>query len=144
MRIDWRAICGPALATAAALVAAAADRTLLDVPGLAPLFVCIAAVAASLSGLASGMVSAAIAVTASALLFLHHRGVAGYDGSELAGLAVLALTAAATALIAGLSRQKMVDALSRERARHATAARPAPGPGQIDIGGGRVGSGTPR
>src|SRR4051812_50102552 len=70
MRIDWRAICGPALATAAALVAAAADRTLLAVPGLAPLFVCIAAVAASLSGLASGMVSAAIAVPASSLLFL--------------------------------------------------------------------------
>jgi PAS domain-containing protein len=134
MRIDWRAICGPCLATAAALVAAAADRTLLAVPGLAPLFVCIAAVAASLSGLASGMVSAAIAVTASALLFLHHRGLAGYDSSELEGLAVLALTAAATALIAGLSRQKTVDALSRERARYATAARLASALDQIDIG----------
>src|SRR3954463_9154325 len=134
MQIDWRAVCGPALATATAVIAIAADRTLVSVPGLAPLFVCIAAVAASLSGLASGMVSAAIAVTASALLFLHHRGVAGYDGSELATLAVLALTAAAAALIAGLSRQKMVDALSRERARHATAARLASALDQIDIG----------
>src|SRR3954466_1674792 len=123
MQIDWRAVCGPALATATALIAIAADRTLVSIPSLAPLFVCIVAFAASLSGLASGMVSAAIAVAASALFFLNHRTTPGYDASGLAGVVMLALTAAGTALITGLLRQKMVDALGWQRARHATASR---------------------
>ena len=134
MQIDWRAICGPALATATALIAIAADRTLVTVPNPAPLFVCIVAFAASLSGLASGMVSAAIAVASSALFYLHHRATPGYDVSDLVRLALLALTAAATALITGLLRQKMVDALSSERARHTTAARLASALDEIDIG----------
>src|SRR5438128_8559180 len=134
MQLDWRAICGPALATATALIAIAADRTLVSVPNLAPLFVCIVAFAASLSGVASGMVSAAIAVTSSALFFLNHRATPGYDASDLVRLVMLALTAAATALITGLLRQKMVDALSSERTRHATAARLASALDEIDIG----------
>jgi PAS domain-containing protein len=134
MQLDWRAICGPALATATALIAIAADRTIASVPNPAPLFVCIVALAASLSGLASGMVSAAIAVTASALFFLDHRATPGYDVSDLIRLAMLALTAAATALITGLLRQKTVDALKWERDRHATAARLASALDQIDIG----------
>src|SRR5437763_2239050 len=134
MPIDWRAICGPALATATALIAIAADRTLASVPNPAPLFVCIVAFAASLSGVASGMVSAAIAVTSSALFFLNHRAMPGYDASDLVRLVMLALTAAATAVITGLLRQKLMDAVSWERARHATAARLASALDQIDIG----------
>jgi PAS domain-containing protein len=134
MRIDWRALCGPALATATAPIAIAIDRMPLPVPDPAPLFVCIVALAASLSGLASGMVSAAIAVAASALIFLNHHPVPGYDASDLMHLAMLAFTAAATALITGLLRQKMVDAIGWERARHATAARLASALDQIDIG----------
>ena len=134
MQLDWRAICGPALATATALIAIAGDRTLVTVPNPAPLFVCIVALAASLSGLASGMISAAIAVTSSALFFLNHRATPGYDASDLVRLVMLALTAAGTALITGLLRQKMVNALSWERARHATAARLASALDQIDIG----------
>jgi PAS domain-containing protein len=134
MQLDWRAICGPALATATALIAIAADRTLVTVPNPAPLFVCIVALAASLSGLASGMISAAIAVTSSALFFLNHRATPGYDASDLVRLVMLALTAAGTALITGLLRQKMMDALGWERARHATAARLASALDQIDIG----------
>src|ERR1700709_2052260 len=134
MQVDWRAICGPALATATALIAIAVDRTLLTVPNPAPLFVCIVALAASLSGLASGMVTAGIAVTSSALFFLHHRATPGYDVSDLVRLLMLALTAAGTAVITGLLRQKMVDAVSWERARHATAARLAAARGPIDIG----------
>ena len=134
MQLNWRAICGPALATATALIAIAVDRTLVTVPNPAPLFVCIVALAASLSGLASGMVSAAIAVAASALFFLNHRAAPGYDVSDLIRLAMLALTAAATALITGLLRQKLVDALTWERDRHATAARLASALDQIDIG----------
>jgi PAS domain-containing protein len=134
MQLDWRAICGPALATATALIAIAVDRTLMTVPNPAPLFVCIVALAASLSGLASGMISAAIAVIASALFFLNHRAAPGYDASDLVRLVMLALTAAGTALVAGLLRQKMVDALGWERARHATASRLASALDQIDIG----------
>src|ERR1700748_2620938 len=99
MQVDWRAICGPALATATALIAIAADRTLVTVPNPAPLFVCIVALAASLSGLASGMVAAAIAVSSSAVFFLNHRATAGYDAFDLGCLVMLALTAAATAVI---------------------------------------------
>src|SRR3954465_6677576 len=112
MQIDWRVLCGPALATATALLAIAADRAPAVFPDPAPLFVCIVAVAASLSGVASGMVTAAIAVAASALFFLGHRSAPGYDGSELARLTMLALAATITALVTGLLRQKMVDALA--------------------------------
>src|SRR3954451_3495696 len=134
MQVDWRAICGPALATATALIAIAVDRTLHTVPNPAPLFVCIVALAASLSGLASGMVTAAVAVTSSALFFLNHRATPGYDVSDLVRLVMLALAAAGTAVITGVLRQKMVDALSWERARHATAARLAAALDQIEIG----------
>src|SRR5476649_2433160 len=128
MRIDWRALCGPALATATALIAIGVDRTLVAVPNPAPLFVCIVALAASLSGLASGMISAAIAVifsalfflnhraTAgydriavifSALFFLNHRATAGYDPADLVRLLMLATTAPATAAITGLLRKRL-------------------------------------
>jgi PAS domain-containing protein len=134
MRIDWRALCGPSLAAATALIATALDTSLVTVPNPAPLFVCIVAFAASLSGIASGMVSAAIAVASSALLFVNHRVTAGYDVSDLVRLVMLALTAAGTAVITGVLRQKMTDALAWERARHATAARLASALDQIDIG----------
>jgi len=73
MQCDWRAISGPALTTATALIAILGDRYYIAVPNPAPLFVCIVAFAASLSGLASGMISAAIAVASSALFFFNHR-----------------------------------------------------------------------
>jgi PAS domain-containing protein len=131
MQIDWRAICGPALATATALIAIVFDRTWAAAPDPAPLFVCIVALAGSLGGLASGLVSAAIVTAASALFFVGHRAAPGYDASDLARLA---LTAFGTAIITGLSRQKLVAALSWERARHATSARLASALDQIDIG----------
>src|SRR3954465_11746622 len=134
MQIDRRAIYGPTLATAAALIAILFDRASLAVPDLAPLFVCIVAVAAALSGLGSALISAAIVVAASALLFLDHRAAPGFEGFDLVRLAMLALTAILTATIAGLSRRKMAGALSLERARHATAARLASALDQIDIG----------
>jgi len=62
MQFDWRAISGPALSSATALIALIADRTLTTVPNPAPVFVCIVALAGSISGLASGMISAGIAV----------------------------------------------------------------------------------
>ena len=65
MQFDWRAISGPALTAATALIAILVDRLLVAIPNPAPLFVCIVAFAGSLSGLASGMISAAIAVACS-------------------------------------------------------------------------------
>ena len=134
MQFDWRAISGPALTTATALIAILVDRTLVAVPNPAPLFVCIVAFAASLSGLASGMISAAIAVIASALFFLEHRATPGYDTTDLVRLLMLAMTAAATAGITGLLRKRLMDAFAWERRHHATAERLSAALDQVDIG----------
>jgi PAS domain-containing protein len=134
MQFDWRAISGPALTTAMALIAVIADRTLIAVPNPAPLFVCIVAFAGSLSGLASGMVSAAIAVAASALFFLNHRATPGYDSADLVRLMMLAMTAIGTAGITGLLRKRMMDAFAWERRHHTTAERLSAALDEVDIG----------
>ncbi len=134
MRFDWRAILGPAVTTTVALTAFLVDRHLVTVPNPAPLFVCIVALASSISGIASGMVSAAIAVASSAAFFLNHRAMPGYDISDLARMLMLAATAAGTAAITGLLRKKWVDAFAWEQKHHATATRLASALDQVDIG----------
>jgi PAS domain-containing protein len=134
MRFNWRAISGPVLTTVTALAAFLLDRHIAGVPNPAPLFVCIVALAASTSGIASGMVSAAISVAASALFFIHHRATPGYDPSDLARMGLLAATAGGTALITGLLRQKWVDAFAWEEKHHATADRLSAALDQVDIG----------
>ena len=69
MQFNWRAISGPALTAATALIAIFVDRHFIDVPDPAPLLVCIVAFAGSLSGLGSAMVSAAIAVVCCRAVF---------------------------------------------------------------------------
>ena len=134
MQFDWRAISGPALTAATALIAILVDRHGMAVPNPAPLLVCIVAFAASLSGLASGMISAAIAVGACALFFLSHRATPGADPGDLVRLALLALTAAGTAAITGLLRQRWMNAFAWQRRHHATAERLAAALDQVDIG----------
>ncbi|HMM89985.1 PAS-domain containing protein [Bradyrhizobium sp.] len=134
MQLNWQAISGPALTTATALAAFLLDRLVIPVPNPAPLFVCIVALVASVGGIASGMVSAAIAVGSSAMFFLNHRAAPGYDMSDLARLLLLAATAGATALITGLLRQKWIDTLARQETHHATAARLSAALDQVDIG----------
>jgi PAS domain-containing protein len=134
MQFDWRAISGPALTTATALAAFFVDRHFVAVPNPAPLFVCIVALASSLSGIASGMISAVIAVASSALFFLNHRATPGYDMSDLARMLMLAATATGTAVITGLLRKKWADAFAWERKHHATAARLSAALDQVDIG----------
>ena len=134
MKSDWRAIFGPTLTTAVALIAFYVDRQFVTVPNPAPLFVCIVALASSLSGMASGLVSAVIAVISSALFFLHHRAVPGYDAHDIARMALLAMTAGGTAIITGMLRQKWVDAFASEQELHATSARLAAALDQVDIG----------
>jgi PAS domain-containing protein len=134
MQFDWRAISGPALTTATALAAFFVDRHFVAVPNPAPLFVCIVALASSLSGIASGMISAVIAVASSALFFVNHRAIPGYDMSDLARMLMLAATATGTAVITGLLRKKWADAFAWERKHHATAARLSAALDQVDIG----------
>ena len=134
MQFDWRAISGPALTTATALVAFFVDRHVIAVPNPAPLFVCIVALASSISGLASGLTSAAIAVVSSALFFLNHRATPGYDMSDLVRMLLLAATAVGTAIITGLLRQKWIDAFAWEQKHHATAMRLSAALDQVDIG----------
>src|ERR1700693_5678593 len=134
MQFDWRAISGPALTAATALIAITVDRTLITVPNPAPLLVCIVAFAGSLSGLGSGLTSAAIAIAASAVFFLNHRATPGYDIADLVRLAMLAMTAAGTAAITGLLRERMLDAFAWERRHHATAERLSTALDQVDIG----------
>jgi PAS domain-containing protein len=142
MQFDWRAILGPALTAATALIAFTVDRHLVALPNPAPLFVCLVALASSISGTASGLVSAAIAVAASALFFLDHRATPGYDTSDLARMLLLALTAAGTAGITGLLRQKWADAFAAQHRHHATAERLRTALDQIDIGIVLLGSDT--
>ncbi|WP_213773612.1 PAS-domain containing protein [Bradyrhizobium sp. dw_78] len=135
MRFDWRAISGPVLTTATALTALFVDRYVVAIPNPAPLFVCAVAFAGSLSGLGSGLISAAIAVAASALFFLHHHHPApGYDATDLVRLSMLAVTTAGTAAITGLLRKKLMDAFAWERRHHATAERLSAALDQVDIG----------
>jgi PAS domain-containing protein len=134
MQLDWRAITGPALTSATALIAFMVDRHFVVVPNPAPLLVCIVAFAASVSGITSGTVSAVIAVASSALFLLNHRAVPGYDMSDLARMLLLAATAGGTAVITGLLRKKWVDTLALEKRHHATAERLSAALDQADIG----------
>jgi PAS domain-containing protein len=134
MQLNWRAISGPALMTATALLAFLVDRHFVPIPNPAPLFVCIVALAASVSGIVSGLASAVIAVTASALLFLNHRAAPGNDISDLTRMLLLAATTGGTALITGLLRQKWVDAFAWEKKHHSTAERLSAALDQVDIG----------
>jgi PAS domain-containing protein len=134
MQFDWRAISGPALTIATTVIAIVINRYFVTVPSPAPLLICIVAFAASLSGLASGMVTAAIAVGCAALFSLSHHGMAGYTATDLVRLVMLAMTAIATAAITGLLRKKLMDAFAQERRHYATAARLSAALDQVDIG----------
>ena len=117
-----------------ALIAFFVDRHIIAVPNPAPLFVCIVAFASSVSGLASGLISAAISVVFSALFFLNHRALPGYDASDLTRMGLLAATAVGTAVITGMLRQKWIDAFAWEQKHHATAMRLSSALDQVDIG----------
>jgi len=134
LRLDWRAIFGPALTAATALMALAIDRLLLAVPSPAPLFVCIVALAGSLSGLRSSLTSAAIALASSALIFSERNTAFGLGTSDLPRLSMLALAVFGTAIITGLLRKRLIDTLAWERRHHVTAERLSAALDQVDIG----------
>ncbi|HEY4203832.1 MAG TPA: PAS-domain containing protein [Xanthobacteraceae bacterium] len=135
MRIDWRALFGPVMTAATSLAAIVADQTFTSVPNPAPLQVCIVAIAAALSGIGPGLVSTIIAVATTSVFLLHHHGhTGGLDPANVTRLALLAITASGTAVVTGMLRKKMMDAIEHQRQRHATATRLAAALNQIDIG----------
>jgi PAS domain-containing protein len=133
MQVDWRALSGPVAATATATIAVTLDRHFLVVPHLAPVFVCIAAFSAALSGIVPGLVSASIALGFTAL-FMDRNGTVDLDAAHVTQLSVLAITAGGGAIVTGLLRQRMIHALARQRERHLTAERLSAALDRIDIG----------
>jgi len=134
MQLGWRRVLGPALTTAVAAIAFVVDRHFVTVPNPAPLFVCIVALVSSINGIASGLVSASVAVAFSALLFLNHRASPGNDVHDAARMVLLALTAGGTAVITGMLRQKWVEAFASRQEQYATSTRLAAALDQVDIG----------
>ncbi|WP_298245671.1 PAS-domain containing protein [uncultured Bradyrhizobium sp.] len=132
MRFGWRAISGPALTAATLLLMMPLDRV-ITLPSPAPLFICIVALAGTMSGVASAMITAAAAVIGAALLFLNQHGVA-YAAADLIRLGLLAATAALTAAITGLMRERLLGTFAAERRSHAPAARLSAALDQVDIG----------
>jgi PAS domain-containing protein len=133
LTFDWRAISGPALTVVTALTALATIHLLHTVPNPAPLFVCVVALAGSLSGLRSSLISAALAIASGALIFWA-RGVPLHGASDLARLAMLAVAVFGTAVITGLLRKRLIDTLAWERRHHGTAERLSAALDQVDIG----------
>jgi PAS domain-containing protein len=133
MHIDWRTILGPAFAILIASASIYADRNVAAFPDLSALYICVVALAGSLGGTVSGLISAGIAVLASAGILSDDNATVA-DGSIVLRLGLLTLTAGGTALITGLLRLRMMNALRRERERHATAARLSTALNQTDIG----------
>jgi len=133
LTFDWRAIFGPALTAVTALVALAADH-LLAVPNPAPLFVCIVALAGSLSGIRSSLTSAALALVSSVLFFLARGVHIGASAADLTRFSMLAAAVIGTAILTGLLRKRLVDTLAWERRHHATAERLSAALDQVDIG----------
>ena len=134
MQFGWRAVSGPAIATAGASIALVADGHFPVVADLAPLLVCVAALSAALSGIAFGLISAVIAVIVTALLVRDHGAAPGVNAAHIADLITLAIAAGGAAIVTGLLRQRMIDALVRQRERHATAERLSAALDRIDIG----------
>ena len=136
MRLGWRAISGPVLTAATLLLTVLFDRVVptLPTPSPGPLLVCLVALAGALSGLASALVTAAIAVIGTALIFLHQHDVSSHGSADLVRLGLLAITAAGTACITGLMRERLLGTFAAERQSHAIAARLSAALDQIDIG----------
>ncbi|WP_027551848.1 PAS-domain containing protein [Bradyrhizobium sp. Cp5.3] len=133
MRFGWRAISGPVLTAAVALLAILLDRSVAG-PSPAPLFVCIVALAGSLSGFGSAATSAAFAVIGAVLFFFNHGAIPGITLIDLVRLGLLATTAAGTAAITGLMRERLLETFAAERRNHAIAARLSAALDQVDIG----------
>lgn len=132
MRFGWRAISGPVLTAATLLLAMLFDR-FIATPSPAPLLVGIVALAGALSGLASALSSAAIAAMGATLFLLSRHGVSA-SIADLIQLALLVITAAGTAGITGLMRQRLLGTSAAERRSHATAARLSAALDHVDIG----------
>jgi len=134
MLVDWRSVWGPVLMVMAAALAFIFDRLVIGLPNPAPVFICLVAFATASSGFVAGLVTAALSVLGAAIFFFNRRQMPGFELSDLARLLLLAATAAATAGITGLLRQRWIETLKREREHHTTAERLSAALDQVDIG----------
>jgi PAS domain-containing protein len=134
MHLDWRTLSGPALTAATAVIALVTNHLLHTILNPAPLFVCIVALAGSLSGLRSSLVSAALAFVFAALIFSTRGVPLGSSAPDVARLSMLALAVICTAVITGLLRKRLIDTLAWERRHHATSERLSAALDQVDIG----------
>ena len=132
MRFGWRAISGPVLTAATLLLTMLLDRV-IPMPSPVPLLVGIVALAGALSGLASAVTSATIGVIGATLFLINRHGVSP-SFADLVRLGLLAITAAGTAGITGLMRERLLGTFAAERRSHATAARLSAALDQVDIG----------
>ena len=132
MRFGWRAISGPVLSAAALLLPMLFDR-FTPAPSPAPLLIGIVALAGALSGLASAVTSAAVAVIGTALLSLGRHGLSA-SFADLLQLGLLTIAAAGTAGVTGLMRERLLGTFAAERRSHVTAARLSAALDQVDIG----------
>jgi PAS domain-containing protein len=133
MQFNWRAMSGPVLTAATALLGVLADHHLKGFPSLAPLFVCIVAFAGSFNGLTAAATSAAIAIGCTAL-FQFDRAGAGFENSDMIQLAMLSIAVGGTAGITGLLRQRWMQAFASESGHHATAENLSAALDQVDFG----------
>jgi PAS domain-containing protein len=134
MQIDWRATFGPALTVITAGIALVTDHLPLTLSNPAPLFICIVALAGSLSGLRSSLISAALALASAPLIFSARGVPLSSLSDDLTRLGLLTVAVAGTAVLTGLLRQRLVDTLAWERRHHATAERLSAALDQVDIG----------
>jgi PAS domain-containing protein len=132
MRFGWRAISGPVLTAATLLLTMLLDRV-IPMPSPVPLLVGIVALAGALSGLASAVTSATIGVIGATLFLISRHGVSP-SFADLVQLGLLAITAAGTAGVTGLMRERLLGTFAAERRSHATAARLSAALDQVDIG----------
>lgn len=127
MRFEWRHLAGPALTSTLAVLAGVLHGGTAALLTLAPLLVLSVAAAGAIGGVASGLVSAAIAI-----------GIAiaelPDDAARNVHIAALSGASVAAAAITGVLQRRMADAESWERRRQSVAERLAGALDRIDIG----------
>lgn len=134
MQLNPRHATGPILIAALALLAIALRRHAPVMAHLAPVFVCITAYAAAMSGTKSGLLTAGAAIACSALFLFLPASLSAVTPGDAIALLLMAAAAIVTALIAGMLRGKVQEALLFEYQRHAPAERLAAALDQISIG----------
>ena len=120
-RITWRAAIGPLATTAVGIAVFVLYRHVTVAPGAAPLFLWAIVLSAYYGGPASGLVSAAIAVTFGAVNLSEPNQLFDFPPGNLVRFVILAVVGVSIALTVGLLHLREARALRTERAARAQA-----------------------